>query len=560
MSTRTDLYIDRRRYRRIVRFFAGAILHFAFFDVVLGRIPFVKHGVRRSRTNRMRRFARRFRGLAVEMGGVMIKLGQFLSSRVDILPMEVVEELKGLQDEVPAMSKPVLRRVLQTEFGNPHDYFAELELEPLAAASLGQTLRAWLNGPNGSRGEAVVIKLLRPGIEAIVQTDLSALDTVAPWLMRYRPIRRRADVPAIMVEFGNTLWEELDYEQEVRNIQRFQKIFAKHPHIYVPVVYEDLCTKRAIVLENVENPKINDIEAIEAAGIDRNAVADALIEAYLFQLLKHGSYHADPHPGNVFIRPTDLSPSPTYGKGTPFQIIFIDFGMIGYIPPNLRDNIGDALVGLVQKDARRMIHTYDKMGFFMPGADLERIIEAQSLLMGRLDGRNLMELNNPDPDEIREIGYEFRDILFELPFQVPQNFVYLGRALGILSGIAVALNPQVNPWYQIQTYGLELLNIEQRFDFSIDSFQGLVDSLAPYVRLPGQIQRVINSAENGKLRIQSSDPNTVKRLDRLERRVGWLNLSIVTASAVLSGTLLYINRKQNGNGHYSNGHYSKDEG
>ncbi|MEM7799066.1 MAG: AarF/UbiB family protein, partial [Chloroflexota bacterium] len=473
VTDRPDLYIDRRRYRRIVWFFGGVILHFAFFDVVLGRIPIVKRAVQNSRTGRMRRFARQFRVLAVEMGGVMIKLGQFLSSRIDILPIEVISELIGLQDEVPAISPPIIRRVLRNEFGDLGEHFAEVEFQPLAAASLGQTMRAWLKGPNGELGDAVVIKILRPNIEATVQTDLSALYTVAPWVMRYRPIRRRADVPAIMQEFGKILWEELDYEQEVRSIKRFQEIFASRPHIYVPHVYEALSTPRAIVLENVENPKISDIEAIDAAGIDKERVADALIEAYLFQLFKQGIFHADPHPGNIFIRPVEPAP----GRPDNFQIIFIDFGMIGRLPNDLRGSMGQVLIGLVQKDARRIVNAYSNMGFFMPGTDLERIVEAQEIMMERLDGRNLMELNNPDPEEVMEIGTEFRDILFDFPFQLPQNFVYLGRALGILSGIAVALNPQVNPWYQIQRYGLDLLNVEQQFDFSADSFQSIFDSV-----------------------------------------------------------------------------------
>ncbi|MFT5194005.1 MAG: putative unusual protein kinase regulating ubiquinone biosynthesis (AarF/ABC1/UbiB family), partial [Candidatus Promineifilaceae bacterium] len=451
--TTNALYIDRPRYRKIVRFFGGAILHFAFIDVLFGRIPGVRWLILRSRPRRMRRFARRFRDLAVEMGGVMIKLGQFLSARVDVLPVEVTQELQGLQDTVPSISLPIIRRTLQKEFGDLNEIFYEVEMEPLAAASLGQTMRAWLKDENGERGAAVVIKVLRPTIEAIVHTDLAALDTVAPWLMRYKKIARRANVPNIMEEFGKTLWEELDYEQEVRSIKRFQVIFADQDHIYIPEVYEEISTPRAIVLENVENPKINDLEAIQAADIDAKKVASDLIESYLFQLIKHGFFHADPHPGNIFIRP--VGPELTdeeraAGKFRKHQIIFIDFGMIGRLPADLRQNMGQVLISLVQKDGRRAVNAYNQMGFFLPGADLERIIEAQNFMMEKLDGRNLMEMANPDPDEIREIGNEFRDILFDLPFQVPQNFVYLGRALGILSGIASGLHPTINPWYSIQ--------------------------------------------------------------------------------------------------------------
>ncbi|MEM8863173.1 MAG: AarF/UbiB family protein [Chloroflexota bacterium] len=514
--TSNSLYIDRPRYRKIVTFFGGAILHFAFFDVLIGRIPGIRWAILRTRPNRMRRYARRFRDLAIEMGGVMIKLGQFLSARVDVLPLEVTMELLGLQDTVPAIPLPVIKRALRTEFGDLEDSFYEVEMEPLAAASLGQTMRAWLKDENGERGAAVVIKVLRPGIEAIVHTDLAALDTVAPWLMRYKPIAKRADVPDIMEEFGKTLWEELDYEQEVRSIKRFDDIFANHPHIYIPEAYEELSTSRAIVLENVENMKINDLDGIVAAGIDEKQVANDLIEAYLFQLFKHGIFHADPHPGNIFIRavgPELTDEERAAGKYRKHQIIFIDFGMIGRLPSDLRQNMGQVLIGLVQNDGRRIVNAYNQMGFFLPGTDLERIIEAQNYVMELLDGRNLMEMANPDPDEVRELGMEFRDILFDLPFQVPQNFVYLGRALGILSGIASGLHPTINPWYSIQAYGMELLNLEQQLDFSFDSLESVLKRVQPYLRLPGQIQRVVNAAENGKLRLTTNDPNAARRLD-----------------------------------------------
>lgn len=553
-KNRADLYIDRRRYRRIVRFFAGLILHVIFFDLLLGKLWPLNIRVRASRPERFRRLSRRFRNLAAEMGGVMIKLGQFLSARVDVLPPEVTEELQGLQDEVPSISPPVLRRALQQEFTDLDACFAEVEMRPLAAASLGQTMRAWLKRPDDQpgRGEAVVIKILRPNIEAIVETDLAALRTVAPWLMRYKPIRRRADVPEIMEEFARTLWEELDYEQELRSIKRFQEIFAPKEHIYIPEVVEELCTERVLVMENVENMKINDLEGIRAAGIDEEEVANALIEAYLFQLFRHGIFHADPHPGNIFIRP--VGPPLNQGVGRPYQIIFIDFGMIGRLPDSLRQNLGQVLIGLVQSDARRVINAYDNMGFFLPGTDLERIVEAQSFLMERLDGRNLRELAQPDPEEIKEIGNEFRDILFQFPFQVPQNFVYLGRALGILSGIASSLHPEINPWYQIERYGLELLNLEQQLAFNRESLINLLESLRPYLKLPSQIQRVVSAAENGRLRMQSSDPVANRRLERIERRLGFLNWSIVAAAGVLSGTLIYLSRNGKTHSNGSNGH------
>ena len=533
-----NFYIDRARYWKIVRFFAGVIVQLGMIDIFIGRFWFVRRFVLNTRPRRFRRISRDFRALAVDMGGVMIKLGQFLSARVDVLPIEVTEELQGLQDEVPPIPFPLLRRILRREYPNMNELFAEVEMAPLAAASFGQAMRATL-----PTGEAVVIKIQRPNIEALVQTDLAALRTVAPWLMKYDRIRKRADVPALMEEFAEVLWEELDYGQEVRNVKLFTKLFADRKNVYVPKLYESLCTERAIVLENVENPKINDLETIQALGIDEKDVADALIEVYLYQLFTHGIYHADPHPGNVFIRPVGDPVDPESGQKRPYQIVFIDFGMIGHMPPELIRNMGQVLMGLVQEDSRKIIMAYDNMGFFLPGTDLERIIEAQATIMARLNGRNLRELSNPDPDEIREVGLEFRDILFDFPFQIPQNFVYLGRALGILAGIASSLHPDINPWAQIEKYGVQLIAKEQVLDFSNTSFADVVQRLRPYLKLPNQIQRVIAAAESGKLRIQSQDPQALRRLDRLERKVGFLNWSMLAAAGMLSGTMVYLTRQ-----------------
>ncbi|MCB0033031.1 MAG: AarF/ABC1/UbiB kinase family protein, partial [Anaerolineales bacterium] len=496
----------------------------------------------------------------------LIKLGQFLSARVDVLPVEITNELQGLQDEVPPVDPFVLRQILDTEFESLDNHFYEVEMAPLAAASLGQTVRGWLLNPEGERGAAVVLKVLRPDIESIVRTDLEALRVVAPILMRYGPIRRRADVPALLEEFAETLWEELDYKAEVYNAKRFKTMFLHEPRVYIPKVYEELCTERVLVLENVENLKINEVEEIKALGINVRQVAEQLIEVYLYQIFKAGFFHADPHPGNIFIRPRGepLSEEDRLaGMERPFQIIFIDFGMVGRLSPEFKNNLAQVLIGIVQSDARTVINAYDRMGFFLPGTDLERIVQAQATIMERIEGRNLRELSNPDPAEMQQIGNEFRDVLFDFPFQVPQDFIYLGRALGILSGIASSLYPDVNPWYQVERFGLEMINAQRpNIELNRESFLQLAERIRPYLGLPAQVQRVVRAAENGRLRVQSTDPIANRRLERIERRLNFLNWSIIGAAGLLSGTLIYLNRqnKEGQNGHLngSNGHKGEE--
>jgi predicted unusual protein kinase regulating ubiquinone biosynthesis (AarF/ABC1/UbiB family) len=485
--------------------------------------------------------ARRFRGLAVDMGGVMIKLGQFLSARVDVLPPEITEELAGLQDEVPPVPWEEVSGVLTEELGDVSAHFAHFEPEPLAAASLGQAHCARLAPAEGSSEQAdpVVVKVQRPNIENIVSTDLSALRVVARWVMRYRPIRRRADVPALMEEFATTMWEELDYISEADNAERFAEIFADRPRVRIPAVYRQHSTRRVLVLEDVSGIKITDVSALAEAGVDQKQVALNLLDAYFYQIFMIGFFHADPHPGNLFVRPLSRGTLPWDGDGRPFQIAFVDFGMVGSIQELTGDNLRAMLVSITQRDARGLTEAYDRLGFLLPGSDLERIAEAQQAVLDHLWGRNLLQLSQPDPEEIQALSREFRDVLFEFPFQVPQDFIFLGRALGILSGLASQLNPEINPWQLVEEYGQEIIRSRQAIDFSLATIS---EWLRIIYSVPSRFNRVLSDAERGRLRVQSvPDRSLTRRLDQIERKIRQPDWSMFSAALIVSGTLFYVN-------------------
>jgi len=537
------------RFRRILVFFARVILHLIIWDILGGRVPLLRTAVRQSRPRRFRRWAHAFRELALDMGGVMIKLGQFLSARVDVLPLEITEELAGLQDEVTPEETWRIMSVIQAELGDVQQRFAEIEETPLAAASLGQTHRAWLKSADGQTavstraGQAVVIKVQRPNIASVVETDLAALRIVARWTMRYRPIARRADVPALMEEFAKTLWEELDYRAEVENAERFAEMYANDSRVYIPAMYRQHCTDRVIVMENVEAPKITDLAAMASAGIDSREVAEALLDVYFDQVFREGFFHADPHPGNLFIRPRPDIPWPpedgVVSGGRPFWIIFVDFGMVGRVPTLMGDNLTQMLISVTQRDGRKLTEAYQNLGFFLPGADLVRISEAQEAVLDRIWGRNLLDLSRPDPAELEELGQEFRDLLFDFPFQIPQDFIYLGRALGIVSGLVSQLDEQINPWYYVEKYGEALVASREGQKFGLETAWQMV---RPYLNTPAQVQRLLTLAENGRLRVQT-DRDTLRQYERIERKIGQLGWSILGAAGMLSGTLLYLNRK-----------------
>nr|HMT21308.1 AarF/UbiB family protein [Promineifilum sp.] len=456
--------------------------------------------------------------------------------------------------EVPPVDTQLIMGLLYEQLGDISRRFEYIEPQPLAAASLGQVYRARLKPPRGATGpgERVVIKVQRPQIDYMVRTDLAALRVVARWLMRYKPIRKRANVPALLEEFARTLWEELDYHAEADNAEHFAQIHADNPRIYIPKVYREHSTARVVVLEEVDALKIADIEAISAAGIDPKDVAELLLEAYFQQVFIAEFFHADPHPGNLFVRPqAQLPPVASdevgnrVGRGRAFQLVFVDFGMAVHLPKAMGENLRKVLIGVTQRDARQLTETYRDLGFFLPGADLDRITEAQETVLNQIWGRNLLDLTQPDPREVEAIGREFRDLLYAFPFQIPQDFIYLGRALGMISGLVSQLDPHINPWRQIERYGEQLLRSQSLSQLRDRGLLGLLEMLRPYLETPQRIQRLLEEAEKGRLRVQlRTDRDALQQQERMEKRVGQLGWSIVSAAGILSATLIYLERRK----------------
>jgi predicted unusual protein kinase regulating ubiquinone biosynthesis (AarF/ABC1/UbiB family) len=416
--------------------------------------------VGRGRSGRMRRWARDFRGLAVGMGGVMIKLGQFISSRMDVLPPEVIQELASLQDEVPGVPFDVIRGRLEEELGPVDERFEWLDPTPTAAASLGQAHRARL--PDGAR---VVVKVQRPGIGPLVHTDLKALEVVARWLMHVPLIRRRANVPALLDEFSAVLWEELNYCQEADHAEAFAALFARDGGIYIPRLYRELSTPRVVTLEDVTAIKITDYDAITAAGVDRRDVARRLINTYLWMVFVKRFFHADPHAGNLFVYPLPPDIAAPVGHhangmpllGRPFYLIFVDFGMAGRLTPEIVEGLRETLIALTTRDARRLVQSYQRLGILLPGADLDRIEQASRAAFDRVWGMSMVQISGMPFSEITALGREFSDLLFSLPFQVPQDFLYLTRAVGILTGMCTGLDPDFDPWREVLPFVMTLV-------------------------------------------------------------------------------------------------------
>jgi predicted unusual protein kinase regulating ubiquinone biosynthesis (AarF/ABC1/UbiB family) len=538
------------RYRRILWFFGRAILSIIGWDIVLPRIGF-RALSQRNRRERLRSIAVRFRALAVQMGGVMIKVGQFLSARLDVLPTEITDELSGLQDEVRPELYEAIRQVVEAEMNAPLEArFTMFERQPLASASIGQVHRARLhedemlpgspsNGGSNQMDEGdtanpiVVVKVQRPNIQTIVETDLSALRVVSGWINAYPPIRKRANVPALLAEFSRSLYEEMDYLTEGSNAETFAANFANRPDICVPHVFWSHTTRRVLTLEEIQAIKITDYTSIEAAGVNRAAVATRLFDTYLKQIFEDRFFHADPHPGNLFVLPTGEEDG-----AQQWQLVFVDFGMTGRVSPNQLTALREMLIAVGTRDVARLIRSYQIMGILLPGADLPLLEKATQAAFERFWGKSTSEMVNLGHQEAVAFAKEFGELLYEMPFQVPENLILLGRCLGILSGICTGLDPDFNVWTSVMPYAQRLVEAEAGRGGRGILVEETLNVLRTLVSLPARADALLQRIEQGRLEVQI--PELKNQIKGLERRLMQLGGMILFAALFTGGIQLYL--------------------
>ena len=485
--------------------------------------------------------ARRFSVLAAKLGGLIIKAGQFASSRLDVLPAAITAELESLQDAVKPEPFAAVRSLIESELRmDLGSAFESVEPEPLASASLGQAYGAKL-APSLAADFGmtdVIVKVLRPGIEEIVEVDLRALRRIGSWLSRIRLVSRRADAPALVEEFAEVSLDEIDYRHEARNLERFRGNFEQDPRVRVPEVIWERSTRRVLVLEDVTAIKISDVDALASAGIDPNAVAAELARVTFEQIFNHGFFHADPHPGNIFV-----SPSVTGGRGN-FNLTFIDFGMMGEISDELRVGLQRFIFALVARDARGCVDAMQGLKVLLPSADSVELERAIAAVFSRFGGVGVAEITQTDPKVFRELAIEFSDLLRTLPFQLPEDFLLLLRSISLISGVTSALNRDFNMWDAVDPFARTLLN--GGGSSTIDALgREVLGVLATLAQLPRRINATLTRIDQGLVAVRTPElEKGVRRLDRSVRRV---SAAILASAIFLGGVLLRTSGDDLGN-------------
>jgi predicted unusual protein kinase regulating ubiquinone biosynthesis (AarF/ABC1/UbiB family) len=432
-----------------------------------------------------------FRKTAIQLGVLMIKLGQFLSSRADLLPERALATLASLQDEVPPEPFSHIVAVLESELGKPvEQIFSVLEQKATAAASLGQVHKAIL----ASTGETVAVKVQRPNIEQLVRMDLSTLKFVIWVINRFVDTGEFIDLMGFYREFRRTVYEEIDYVSEAANANRFKDMFKDDATIYIPSIHEEYVSRHVLVLEWIDGIKINDYAALDAAGIDRLEVAKRTVNTYFYQFFEGGFFHADPHPGNIFVKPGPPDVGPI--------IEFVDFGMVGTLTKSMKKAMKDLFLSFVTRDSHALVTALNRLGFIGEGANIAVIERGVSIMMEQYYGMTLGEAREI---EIPEVTEDVGRLLYGQPFQIPAQFAFTGKAIGTLIGVATGLAPDFNfvdvaTPYARKFLGLDAEGIGQTAQ---QIFTSLLDSARIMLTLPRSIEQLITKLETGQIEVKT---------------------------------------------------------
>lgn len=526
---------SRARYRKIVRFAALFLAQAWWYELFLPRIGLRRFAVR-GRAARLQYLARRFRVLAADLGGLMIKVGQFLSARLDILPPEITSELEGLQDEVAAEPFDKIRAQTEAELGMPLERaYASFSPTPLAAASLGQAHRARLSPALAADlgFDEVIVKVQRPGIDEIVQVDLAALRRIAQWLSHVSLVSKRADAPALVEEFAATSLEEIDYLQEAANAERFTANFANDPVVEAPVVVWERSSLRALTLSDVTAIKISDVDALAAAGIDPSAVADELARVTFQQIFVSGFFHGDPHPGNIFVTP--VAGASESGAGQSWHLTFVDFGMMGEISDTLRVGLRSFILAAVGRDSRALVASLEQLGVLLSSADTDELERAMTTLFDRFGGLGIAELQTIDPRELEAFGRQFGETIRALPFQLPESFLLLIRTISLVSGVTSALDRDFNMWDAVDPFARTILSSN-----GMGALRELPQQAVAFgttvARLPRRLDELATRLDRGQVAVRT--PEIDRRLRSVERSVNRLGSAIVFAALLVGGVFM----------------------
>ena len=516
-------YRHLQRYRQILT----VLFKYGFGDLVdiLKIEQYLEIGLqmisrkRREEVERLTR-AERVRMALEELGPTFIKLGQVLSTRPDLIPVEFIEELSKLQDHVPPFAYAEVAQIIESELGAaPGDIFLRFEETPLAAASIGQVHRAQLKD-----GEEVAVKVQRPGIRKIIEVDLEIMLHLASLMERHLEEFQVSRPARIVEEFARTLEKEIDYTIEASHIERFSRQFIDDETVYVPKVFREATTGRVLTMEYIDGIKASEVHRIEQAGLDRKIITARGADLILKQIFDHGFFHADPHPGNIFVLANNV-------------ICYLDFGMMGSVDRQTREDFADLVHSVVRRDesgamqALLMLTQYDKE------PDTRLLARDLADFMGQHLYKPLKYI------QMEKLLQQLLELVSRHRLRIPPDLFLMMKALATVEGVGLSLDPDFHMINQaapfIQRVKMERLHPKRVASDILKSGTELVRLIQ---EIPGELRELLRQMKRGKVKMEFEHRGLEPMLathDQISNRIAF---SIVIGALIIGSALIVLSK------------------
>lgn len=464
----------------------------------------------------------RIRQVIEELGPTYVKIGQIASTRADIIPEDILHELESLQDNVPSFSFEEVARIIEQELGSPIEtIFSSFDENAIAAASIGQVHRARLRS-----GERVAVKVQRPFIKTLIETDLEILLDLATLAEHRMPRMERLQLRDVVEEFSKSLRHELDYTIEARNAEKVAKQFKKDQTIHIPSIYWDYSTQTVLTMEFVEGIKLNQFDMLKKLGYDQKVLSERLVRALFHQVLIEGFFHADPHPGNILLMPNG-------------SISLIDFGMVGRLTPDMKHNFASMVIAMMRQNTESMIQAILRIGIVPDEVNLPRLTQEVDELREKYVDVPMSRIS------LGEAISDLFKVAFRHRIRIPSDFTLLAKCLLILEGIVEKLDPELSIMDMAEPFGIQLLKeryrpstIAGRIWHNISDYGDLL------VSLPKQMKDLMRDLLRGRIHIEVSVPELdsfLRKLDRISNRIAFsivlLSFSIVMMGLIIASAL-----------------------
>jgi len=496
----------------------SVLLKYGFDDIVnaLRKDLTIKLGKGLIRKTPSLRREERVRKVFEELGPTFIKLGQILSLRPDIVPPKIADELRKLQDEVPPFSSEEAVKIVEEEMGKEvKEIFSYFSIDPMAAASIAQVHRA-----KTFSGEEVVVKIKRPNIEKMIALDLDILFHLAKIaeqrieeLKLYNPIQ-------ILEEVSSTLQKEINFYNEGRNIDRFRRNFEADSSVYIPKVHWELSGERILTMEFIDGVKCSDLKKIEEKGLDRKKIAYNGAQLILKQVFDHGFFHADPHPGNLYVLEGNV-------------IAPLDFGIVGRLSDEMREALEDILLAIIKKDVNKILRVFYQIGVISDEFDSQRL-KADTFEF--LDRYYKVPLNQLD---VPSIINEMFELIRKHKIRFPADFTLLLKSLATVEGVGRMLNPEFNMIEIALPYGRKIIKKRRSIERQAKFLSALIEDYGQMIRsVPSDFVDILRKIKRGEAKVKLEHKNLEKLVSSLERTAKFISIALIIAALMISSSLL----------------------